>query len=76
LQWRRQARPDYHRIFVTSGIRRLHDLWQQSIALEAAPALLGGLRELEDHGERGFVGQATFRSRMALAGLVQIGRVI
>src|SRR5688500_8281032 len=31
------------------------------MSLETAPALLGSLRQLEDHGERGLVGEAALR---------------
>ena len=32
---------------------------QEAVAFETAPALLGSLRELEDHRQRGLVGEAT-----------------
>ena len=35
------------------------DFRQLVVTIEAAPAFLGGLGELEDHGERGPVGQAS-----------------
>jgi hypothetical protein len=38
------------------------DFRQEAVAFEAAPALLGSLRELEDHRQRGLVGEATLRS--------------
>ena len=42
-------------------------LGQLVVFVEAAPAFLGGLGELEDHGERGFVGQASLRSHGSMA---------
>jgi len=38
-------------------------LRQQGIAFETAPALFGGLGELEDHGECRLIREATLRAR-------------
>jgi hypothetical protein len=43
------------------------DFRQQAVAFEVALALLGGLGELEDHGQCSLVGEATFRSGRAMA---------
>jgi hypothetical protein len=43
------------------------DFRQEAVAFEAASALLSSLRELEDHRQRGFVGEATLRSGRAMA---------
>jgi hypothetical protein len=42
-------------------LHTLDHLWQLIVAVEAAPAFLCGLDALEDHGERGLVGEAAFR---------------
>ena len=42
-------------------------LWQLVVTIEAAPAFLRGLDELEDHRERGFVGEAALRSDRAVS---------
>ena len=54
-------------------------LWQLVVTIEAAPAFLRGLDELEDHRERGFVGEAAFdrivRCR-TVANVLSIGFVL
>jgi len=42
------------------------DIRRLGVPVEATPALLGNLGELEDHGERGLVGE-TFGSHHAVA---------
>ena len=46
-------------------------LGQLVVSVEAAPAFLGGLGELEDHGERGFVGQPSLRSHGSMCSSAQ-----
>src|SRR5437899_12508603 len=41
--------------------------WQLVVAIEASPTCLRGFDELEDHGERGAVRQATLRPDRAVA---------
>jgi len=41
------------------GLYTDDQLGQVVVSVEVAPALLGGLGELEDHGKPGFVGQAS-----------------
>jgi len=36
------------------------------VTIEATPAFLGGLGELEDHGERGLVRKTSFRAHGAV----------
>jgi len=36
-----------------------YDFGQLVVVIEATPAFLGGFGELEDHGERGLVGQTS-----------------
>ena len=38
------------------------DFGQEAVAFETAPVLFGSLRELEDHRQRGLIGEATLRS--------------
>ena len=38
------------------------DFWQLVVTAQTMPAFLGGLCELEDHGERGLVGKTSSRS--------------
>jgi hypothetical protein len=45
----------------------LDDLWQLVMAIEPSPGFLRTVDQLEDHGERGFVGQAPFGSDGAVA---------
>ena len=40
---------------------------QLVVAVEATPAFLGGLGELEDHGERGLVGKTSLGAHGAVA---------
>jgi hypothetical protein len=40
---------------------------QLVVTIEATPASLGGLGELEDHGERGLVREASLRAHCAVA---------
>jgi hypothetical protein len=42
------------------------DFRQLVVTIEAAPAFLGGLGELEDHGERGPIGQASLGAYRAV----------
>ena len=43
------------------------DFRQLVVAIEATPAFLGGLGELEDHGERGLVRETALRAGRAMA---------
>ena len=43
------------------------DFWQLGMAIELAPAALGALDQLEDHGEGGFVRQTPFGADGAMA---------
>jgi hypothetical protein len=43
------------------------DFRQLVVAIEATPAFLGGLGELEDHGERGLVRETALRTGGAMA---------
>jgi hypothetical protein len=67
----------YRRILVTEGARRqrpelaidldyvgepyTNDFRQLVMTIETAPASLSGLRELEDHGQRGLVRETSLR---------------
>src|SRR5262245_14245224 len=42
------------------------DLRQLVVTIEATPAFLGGLGELEDHGQRGLVRKASLRAHGAV----------
>jgi len=42
------------------------DFRQLIVTIEATPAFLGGLGELEDHGERGLVRETSFASHGAV----------
>ena len=51
------------------SVGKLHtcdQLWQLVVAIEATPAFLCGLDELEHHRERGLVGEAALRSDRAM----------
>jgi hypothetical protein len=63
--------PPYLNVF--AGFRLLNEgyatpeyLNSDEVTFEAAPALLGSLRELEYHRQRGLVGEATLRSSRAM----------
>ena len=43
------------------------DFRQLVLAIEATPAFLGGLGQLEDHGERGLVREASFGAHCSVA---------
>jgi hypothetical protein len=42
------------------------DFWQLVVAIEATPAFLGGLGELEDHRERGLIRKTSLRAHGAV----------
>jgi hypothetical protein len=42
------------------------DFGQLAVAIEATPASLGGVAELEDHGERGLVRETSLRAHGAV----------
>ena len=51
------------------SISELHtqdEFWQLGVTVEAAPAFLCALDQLEDHGERGLVREASFRTDRAV----------
>jgi hypothetical protein len=42
------------------------ELWQLLMTIKSVPTFLGGLYELEHHGQRRLVGQAAFGSKLAV----------